>query len=800
MRRPHATTTRLSRRADPSAHAPPPYPSSGALTTDPGAPTLGRSEPRPSARRGIRPRRWAPLAPAVMLALGACGSEPEGGLADNACGFEDPDCLGCAELGECCLSSGNCPVATICNLPSDPLFDPSAAEGRCLKVTCETDGDCTPPRVCGLDRLCGVPACQVDADCQTGQVCRAGRCEAPPDATEVAACEVVTPSGALAPGGTVRLSALARDASGRILAGVAFVWSSDRPDVASVVDGVATGEDAAGTAQLEASVEGGGPACSGVVALTNYPPVDGGVRVITVRDGDEAPLSGLTVVAEAGEQVVRQTTDEAGVARFDGLTEAPDRVTVVGEGYDTVTVVRPGTRGIYLAVPAPKADDRAGGFRGLVDISSTDRGDIQLGFVGPAIPANLLDFGLEALVGDLITTELDAAELMLELVGEEAPDLPGGLLAALGMRRFMADGTGPRCQGASVLSGRLGCFLARAPEGRTAGWGFAGQLELRDVTPIISTLSDVLGGDGDVPLADLVLTFLPLLRNLNHALVASLDVDYVPKLDGRADFRRYQRQDLVADQPLEILSRVSIPDLPGGPGRCADAAVLLGGAILDGRGLVPLGVTAGLDVLEPDETPDCRVAGLVEPFGPGSADTAPSQLALSMAPLHAGGEGSETFLLLVAANVDELLGEEGLRATGLVSRTPDGVAPSQVVPGPFLALPTGEVELASARIRLGEAVAGAVVNRIEVQGAAGTWIVYAPAELTSVSLPAVEEVRALAEAPVESAYILSLATPGVFADAFRLASGRTLNRLVTTLEAFSVQECVRAEGAPCRIR
>lgn len=739
---------------------------------------------------------------AAVLALAgasACGGDDTSGGLGNACGFSDPDCLGCAELGECCLSSGNCPVATICNLPTDPLYEPSAETGICLKVTCDTDADCDGGKVCSLEKLCKTPVCQVDGDCTGGDLCIAGACAPPPDVADVATCEVVTKSGVIAEGESRSLAAIAKSAGGAVVPGVSFEWSSSDAAVVSVDGAVATGGQTDGAAILTASVQGASTACDGEVALTNYAAVGADeMRVVTVIDGSGLPLEGATVVVMAGDEA-RATTDAAGVATFSGLTPPVEWVTVVKAGYEYVTVIEPGTDDVFLPVPAATRPDTAGGFRGIIDISQTDRGDIQVGFAGPALPTNLLDFGLEALVGDLIPTEIEAPELSLDLTGPDAVELPGGLLASLGPNRFMADGSGPRCQGVTVSSGQLGCFLARAPEGRTAGWALAGQLKLKDITPIISTVSDVLGGEGDLPIGDVLVSVLPLLRNLSHAIVASLDITYHPTVDGEADYSRYQRVDMTASQELGVLSVVDVPDLPGSATDCADAAIILGGAILDGRGLVPLGVTAGLDTLDENESADCRVAGIAEAFGSGSADTQDGQMALSLAPLHGGAEGSETFLLLVAADSEELLGDDGLAATALVQRTPNGIRPQQSIAGPFLDLPAGEVDTAGARITLSSAVAGATLNRYELQTSDATWLVYAPPGTPTVELPMVTEVGDFAGS-IEEAYILSMKMNGSFADAIRLGSGMTLDRLIETVDAFSVQQCSTTETAACRLR
>jgi hypothetical protein len=736
----------------------------------------------------------------AFLSGTGCGDEtsPDGG-GDNRCGLSDPDCLGCQELGECCLSSNNCPVATICNLPSEPLFDSSSPEGVCLQVTCERDADCQAPKVCSLERICKNPVCQVDADCSAGDVCIGGACTAAPNAADVASCEVTTRDAALTQGSTLDLAAVARNENGAALAGVQFAWSSSDENVVSVSGDTATGGSAQGTATLTASVQGGSATCTGEVQVVNYPPVAGSdARVVVVTDGEGTPVQDATVEIDAG-GAQTATTDATGAATFTGVSGSIASVTVSAQGYQYLTVIQPGSNDIFIPLPREPDTTRVGGFRGVVDISDASRGDIQLGFVGPALPSNLLDFGLESLVGDFIPTEVDAPELGLELTGMDAVDLPGGLMAALGNRRFTADAT--RCQGAMPGMGEIGCFLARAPEGRTAGWALAGQLRLRDVTSIATTLSDALGGgdDEELPIGDILVAVLPLLSNLNHAIAASLDITHNPTQNGEADFGQYTQQNLTASQELGVLSVVDVPDLPGPSGDCADAAVILAGANLEGRGLVPLGITAGLDTLSDMDSPDCQVAGVTEAFGSGSADTADGQMALALAPLHSGAEGSETFLLLVAADIDRLLSEDGFQATAIVERTPNGVQPTQRVSGSYLELPTGTVDGAGRTVSLDAAVTGATLNRYELQGNDQTWLVYAPSSVTSVTLPDVMGPSEVTQ-NLSDAYILSMSMDGQFSEVFEFGSGKTLDRLFDTITGFSVQQCAESSTAGCQIQ
>ena len=123
-----------------------------------------------------------------------------------------------------------------------------------------------------------------------------------------------------------------------------------------------------------------------------------------------------------------------------------------------------------------------------------------------------------------------------------------------------------------------------------------------------------------------------------------------------ANFTAYEDQDLQLTQPLNILSSVGMPPLPlTASSTCSEGAVMLSATFVEGRGLIPLGLGAGLAV----SGSDCRVAGLQEPFGGNSEALPDGRLALSMAPPHSGIEGGQTVLLGLALDIDGLIASEG---------------------------------------------------------------------------------------------------------------------------------------------
>lgn len=102
--------------------------------------------------------------------------------------------------------------------------------------------------------------------------------ETPPPA--VVANVQVSPSEAeLAPGGTLTLTATARDASNAVIAGAPLTWNSTNEAVASVsVSGVVTAL-AEGTATISATAASGASASANISVVTPPPPSGGAVRI-----------------------------------------------------------------------------------------------------------------------------------------------------------------------------------------------------------------------------------------------------------------------------------------------------------------------------------------------------------------------------------------------------------------------------------------------------------------------------------------------------------------------------------------
>ncbi|MCC7384990.1 MAG: hypothetical protein IT384_24305 [Deltaproteobacteria bacterium] len=761
---------------------------------------------------------------ALVAVMSACSED----AVNDAC---DPNCTGCCATYDAttnpnppkCTFSINCAPGAICNLATEDLYDTGKPADVCIKVVCAGDSECTAPKTCSLERICEAPVCQTDDECSGSNLCLGGACQPAPNASDVASCTVVTPSGAIRQGATMTLTAVAKNGNGAILPSIRYVWASSAPDSVSIADDVATGGATSGPATVTAKVLGKeSVTCDRNVTLNNFANLTAGqARVVLVADDDGSPVDGATVTVIGGGDPAPQTTGADGSALFASINGAVTSITVVKQGWQYVSVLSP-PADTFIPLPRIADKTRAGGFRGSIDISAATKGDVKIGIAGPSLPTNLLDFDFTSLIGDFIDTTIDAPELGLN---NEMVSLPGGVVFALGSKKFTDDSgtTNMRCQGKGPTDTELGCYVARAPKGPAAAWALAGRLTLASVSKVAGALSSAFGGSGgEVNIGDILTKVLPLFRTLNHAANPGLVITEFAKVNvpGKTgncadpnlanyddncigDFSKYQPITLAADQTLAIDSAVAIPTLPAKPtGGFAGQVVVISAAITEGRGIIPLGLTAGVDVLD-TETADGKIAGVEKPFGERSEKLADGKVPLTMSPPHGGLEGSKVALIAISLDADSLSGGgSGTQFSGLVRFVDRVGAEANFGSAAFLTFPAGTFDIASAAFTPQGTVAGATVMRLELGNGDKTWLIYAPAG-SAIAVPNVAAARTEILGAGTDAFIQAVRGDATYADVFTFGSGKNLNRALELIQAFAVQECktvADAPDSPCKIQ
>jgi hypothetical protein len=664
-----------------------------------------------------------------------------------------------------------------------------------------------------------MPICQADAECSAGTVCLAGTCSARPSGASIASCEVLTPAQSTRPGQIIELSALAKRADGRIVPGVEFLWSSTSSDAVAIVGSSAVGGTGGGQARLIATASSAPSVRCGSSPITNYlPPSAGTVRVVVVDGASGLGIDGARVVIESG-GIASESITAAGVTEL--LPSGPvDSVTAMQAGHETISVLEPGTSDLFLVLPRLPDPGLSAGFRGSLDISATSPADVQIGFIGAPLPTTLLDLSRADVFGDPIPTLIDAPELGLN---NAQTKLYGGYITGLGIKDFTDDhaepGGGTRCQGVGPSKGELGCFGVRANGGSSAAWAFGGQLRLSQTTDLgpelvaqgIDFFNYVNSNDNwgiYIPTPH-VETGLPIKHfallgyfnaSFNHAVLPLLQLNAVASTASQGEIAVYQVVQPIADTRDEILSIISIPDLPrfAGSTACPDGAVLIVAAILPGRGLIPLGVASGFDTFFGSPL-DCRVNARTNPFDRVGEVVAleAGELPLAMAPKHGGLEGSHLVVILLAIKTQALAPPRPVPLSVIVAH-PDRIATHQdLTKLSYVPYPTGVLSLSDASVTFGAASSTTTYARVDIESGVGRWQIYTPLKAAKISFPSDSQARATLSGATRAAIEL-IRTDAAYEQMWSLGSGKTVDRLAEHLAGFAEQECT--SGGACDLK
>lgn len=569
----------------------------------------------------------------------------------------------CVEL-ETCRGDRDCPAASYCE---DRHCQPA---DDCATASCGAGFDCIGDR-------CVPAVCRGPTDCDTNEVCVRGECIAPVDASAVVRVEIVTTSGAVRPGSTYRLRAVAYDANDELVPGVVFSWMSSMTDVATIdASGVATGGSTAGTTDIAASVDTGAMTISSqAVALVNVgASVDFSLVVVSETTG--APVEGATVDCNG----TVATTSADGVATF--AIAAPRTCSVFAANHDYVTAIGLDADAT-IRLPTISRSDRSTGMTGAIDFSSVSGDEpVQVSFSGASFAAPLSELTPSALFGG------NLFEFTVPVVG-----------------------TTVQVPAATTASGQVGplpftvkdVYHSETRAGRRTAWSFAGLVGIAEL--------GITGG------GDLVTNLLPVFQTFLHGtpgaytslaplprIVDTGDVDN----DGDTteivpDYSGFAQVPVTPDTAQQL--RVQIDGDSSTPPAGSTIVLLVSGVLVPRVGFVPL----GLDGL--------AAGGTV-----GSFST-------KMAPPHRGLEVGAYAVVVAAANT----GAGTLTSTMSAQLFVGDELPPEVTLSSWLDAP--EATYDDGTRALAPSVAGDVW-RARFSSPSGSWVVVGPAATTTFTLPA----------------------------------------------------------------
>lgn len=650
---------------------------------------------------------------AATLTVPGCGEGDD--TPDAAVEYCEPNVPGCCKKASQC---GENQFDWICS-----------SAGSCIPL-CDSSKDCAQGEICE-DAVCRPPACGNDDECGSGQQCLGGKCEAAPQASAVDSCQVLPEVALVKTGATKTFTVVAKDASGKTLAYKGEVtWTVDESARGAVDAGVLTGGAQAGTVKVQAKV--GSKDCTAASVENFAAPTTGKVRVIVADLATQKPVSDVKVSFNGADAV-----DAAdGVIEFDEV-DGPFDVHAYpaddeeGTKYAWVSVIGTTSKDILLYTKKSLEPAR---FTGNMSARSFDnlsdvQGNIHLALQGGSIAGNIFDIELSSLIGELVETQVDIGGL------KEPVPLPEGTVIGLGEQMFRGDSKNP--------------FAIVSSAGVRTLWGLGGNVGLNDV---MNAVGPALGG-GDIDIGGILTKLLPMLGRLQSGALTGVVAEpgATTDINGTDGLSK-----LKLDTLMRLRVEASLPDLPTylvagkkteqnqNPDPVLmpfEGAVVLGGALNGTQGLVPMGLTAGIDAL-PENSPD----GKVDPDS--ASGTEAGKVALRLAPLHSGMETSRYVVLALAASFGGLLGggEEGdgpgLVLSGLVNYPEtlsfDGGKATELSLGDsFLDVPNLP-SITGRTLSPGSKVEGAAFQRLSVGDAeGGEWLVYfAPKADNAIALPA----------------------------------------------------------------
>jgi len=555
------------------------------------------------------------LAAAAWAWGGACSTD-EGPLEDRDDGVA-PFC----DLGApACRADDDCGGGNTCS------------ESCCLPA-CASDGECDPA-ACGPlgcvcdDGACRARVCSASAECDGGRICVAGACVEPAAADAAVSCVVAPRFAAIREGMERALAVTARDAAGAVIhPSEPPSFTSSAPERVAVDEaGVARGGASPGRVVITAAI--GGARCE--AELWNHAaPAAGALRVVAIDEVSGLPLEGALVQLETGATPLTATTGPDGAAIFaaGAVPAAPRTISVFHDDYAWITVAATGASDLLLPLRRLVPDDRAGGFRGVFGPEELFHPDfVHAGIAGTSIPGNLIDLSVPLLVGPGRRTRVTIG-------ATHDVDIPSGVILGLGNTWFK--------QEYQALGMAGGCDdPARAATcGLRSAWGIAGGVPLLDLP-----IDELVEGGGDLEAGELLSRLLPHFQRFRSAVVRDLRFDLHPLRGGVPDWDRFARLDLVATQRLSLRSTVLLPELPRVGGAWMDGAVVFGGVEVPDRGVVPLGITAGIDA-------DTAAGGIPDGRVDHPSGASNGEVPLRIAPAHGGLEGSDYVILALAADL-----------------------------------------------------------------------------------------------------------------------------------------------------
>lgn len=584
---------------------------------------------------------------ATVVDGGTGGSGGAGGGAVGGC-TENSQC-GDPTLYFCDDSTNTCKPA--CRVKADCT---EAVRGAANKI--DFCGGAIP---CECDQLaCVAGRCSADADCGAGNACRNGGCVPAPAASTVAKCTVIPDYQVLKVGQKAPFTVSTWNAANEpVIIQSGVEWTADNAAVTVTSAGLAA--EATGVSETAAGAVSGVKATIGTVTcaarvLVVSPTVAAGSLTAVVTDElSHRPIAGARIVVsnpDTGASLITGETTASGVATV-VVPGTPTRVTVTAfhADYSYLTIAGydfTGSRLLSFVVRRNQVD-KYGGYKGTFT-NPPASANVRAGLAGMSLAGGITDLNISQLLGPTKPTRIQVSSI------DTTVPLPAGVYLALGDSKFKEEIAGQGLAGSCADDAKS----AAGTCGVRSAWGLAADV------PLTALPLDALAG-GTIDFGKVLAKIIPVFSKFNSSVVrdVAFDLKTTPKRnDGTYNFddtAHYVAQNLeFSQQPLSFGFAARVPDLPRFKGSFVDGVIILGGAIVPGRGVVPLGIGAAVNTAMPinektDKQNDLPAEGLVT---------------VRMAPNHHGTEGSPYGLISLGVSVKSLAASEGLAASAIFSR------------------------------------------------------------------------------------------------------------------------------------
>jgi uncharacterized protein YaiE (UPF0345 family) len=422
--------------------------------------------------------------------------------------------------------------------------------------------------------------------------------------------------------------------------------------VESTGEGVYKGKGTAPTAKASIKVAvtaKSSVTCTAKVLVISEKPSGSDTRVVVTDELTGRPVSGATVVS--GTTTLAEDAVLKGV--YSGAAGAGNAtVSVFHNDFQYVTLIDTPKSDLYIPLRRD-VTTKAGGFKGKFTNLSTSS-DAHFGIAGTSIPGSLTDLDLGVITGPTQKTKITFSNSTYD-----AP-LPSGIVLGLGANKFKENfhalGVAGTCEDEAAM--------AKAECGTRAAWSVMGDIPVSKLP--ISELAGA-GKSGGINMGKILAALLPNFRTFKSGVVRDIGFKLKDKPDNDvtklfADDGAFTTQNLTPTLPLSLKQTVAVPKLPSVDGKFLDSALVLSGSLVKGRGVVLLGLTAGLDTDDKNKTADGIVVG-----ESGAND---GKLTMRMAPNHDGTEGSRYGVVVLGISIGGFTTGGRLATSGLVSFSP----------------------------------------------------------------------------------------------------------------------------------